>query len=582
MAEKILSPGVFTRENDTSFLPAQPIPRGAAIIGPTVKGPVLRPITVQNFGEFETIFGSILTSGSDEYQYFTSLTARDYFQQGGDNLTVVRVAYNSGSDLVAPATATFAQSSGSLSTAFSLETFGKGGLYNTTYPETSNGALETGSVHGIRWEITSVNPSQGTFNLQLRRGDDNHKQKIILETWNNLSLDPKSSNYISRRIGDKTYNMKDSNTGNPYLQSTGTYANRSALVRVSSVSLPTPDYIDQNGNIRLDSLSGSLPQVTSGTFGGGSDGSKAHPMKFYDEITSTNAQGMNLELAAAVTAYTDALDLIKNKDLYNIDLIVTPGVVYSLSSAHASVITKAVDVCEERNDCMTVPDLIERTSGISDANSQAGNINSSYAATYYPWLKLPDSQLGGSVWVPASVIVPGLYARNDRLGAKWTAPAGEIRGSTLAVESARDLTRANRDSLYDNNVNPIYTRPNTGYIVSGQKTLQKRASALDRVNVRRLITDLKKFVNDVGNNLLFEQNTAETRARFVNTLNPYMERIQQQGGLYAYRVVMDDTNNTPDVIDRNILYGQVYIQPTRTAEFIIIDFNVQPTGAELE
>lgn len=580
MAERILSPGVFTRENDTSFLPLEPLPRGAALIGPTIKGPNLRPITLTSYSEFETIFGSIIDSGSDQYQYFTSISARDYFAQGGDNLTVVRVAYGSASNVPAVATASITQASG-VSDSFTLETFGVGEKYNTTYPETSNGALESSSVHGIRWEVTSLNPSQGTFNLQLRRGDDTHRQKIILETWNNLSLDPKSENFISRRIGDTTFTIGDSGTGNPYLQQTGTYDNRSALVRVASVTLPTPDYIDSNGTIRLASLSGSLPFVGSGTFGGGSDGGQVDPL-FYDDITSTNSQGINLEITSAKTAYEDALDLLKNKDLYNINLIVMPGIIYNLSSNHASVVRKAVDICETRGDCMTVVDLIQRDNSITDTNAQAADINSSYAATYYPWLKIPDTQLGGAVWVPPSTVIAGLFAKNDTNGNKWDAPAGTTRGVLRVVRSARDLTRINRDSLYDNNVNPIYSKPNTGYLVWGQKTLQKRASAVDRINVRRLMIDLKKFVSDIGNNLVFEQNTAATRARFVNILNPYLDSIQQRGGLFAYRVVMDETNNTPDVIDRNILYGTIQVQPTRTSEFLIIDFNIQPTGADFE
>lgn len=580
MAERIISPGVFIRENDSSFLPPQPLPRGAALIGPTVKGPSLRPITVESYSEFETVFGSTINSGSDQYQYFTSIAARDYFAQGGDNLTVVRVTYASASATPSVATASVVQSSGALN-SFTLETFGVGDKYNTTYPETSNGALQSSSVHGVRWEVTSVNPSQGTFNLQIRRGDDTHRQKIILETWNNLSLDPKSENYVTRRIGDVTYTIGDSGTGNPYLQQTGTYENRSALVRVASVPLPTPDYIDSNGSIRLASLSGSLPAVGSGTFGGGSDGGKVNPINFYDSITSTNAQGMNLEIPAAKTAYEDALDLLKNQDLFNINLIVMPGIVYNLSSNHASVISKAVDVCEFRGDCMTVVDTIQRDDSVSDATAQAGNINSSFAATYYPWLKIPDTQLGGAVWVPPSTVIAGLFARNDANGNKWDAPAGNLRGALRVVRSARDLTRANRDTLYENNVNPIFTRPNTGYLVWGQKTLQKRASALDRIGVRRLLIELNKTVTEVGNNLVFEQNTAATRARFVNTLNPYFDSIQQRGGLYAYRIVMDETNNTADVIDRNILRGEVLIQPTRTSEFLVIDFNIQPTGADL-
>ena len=128
-------------------------------------------------------------------------------------------------------------------------------------------------------------------------------------------------------------------------------------------------------------------------------------------------------------------------------------------------------------------------------------------------------------------------------------------------------------------INPIATFPGAGIVAYGQKTLQTKASALDRVNVRRLLITLKNFIGDQANNLVFEQNTIATRNKFLSLVNPYLETVIQRQGLYSFRVVMDDTNNTADVIDRNQLIGQIYIQPTKTAEFIVLDFVVQPTGA---
>ena len=177
-------------------------------------------------------------------------------------------------------------------------------------------------------------------------------------------------------------------------------------------------------------------------------------------------------------------------------------------------------------------------------------------------------------------MIPGVYAFTDRSSDTWFAPAGLTRGALGNVTKAeRKLTTTNRDSLYEANINPIATFPGNGVVVFGQKTLQKRASALDRVNVRRLLIQLKSFISQVADNLVFEQNTIATRNIFLGQVNPYLESVQQRQGLYAFKVVMDDTNNTPDVIDRNQLVGQIYIQPTRTAEFIMLDFNVLPTGA---
>ena len=147
------------------------------------------------------------------------------------------------------------------------------------------------------------------------------------------------------------------------------------------------------------------------------------------------------------------------------------------------------------------------------------------------------------------------------------------------VRAERRLTSTNRDTLYEANVNPIATFPQQGVVVFGQKTLQKAASALDRVNVRRLLIALKSFIGQIADNLVFEQNTLATRQNFLTQVNPYLASVQQRQGLFAFKVVMDESNNTPDVIDRNELIGQIFLQPTRTAEFIILDFNVLPTGA---
>ena len=147
------------------------------------------------------------------------------------------------------------------------------------------------------------------------------------------------------------------------------------------------------------------------------------------------------------------------------------------------------------------------------------------------------------------------------------------------MQAYRKLTQGNRDDLYDSNMNPIATFPGQGVTVFGQKTLQKKASALDGVNVRRLLINVKSFISRSSRLLLFEQNTTDLRDQFLNTVNPFLEQVQSNSGLNAFRVVMDDSNNTPETIDRNQLIGQVFLQPTRTAEFIVLDFIVQPTGA---
>jgi phage tail sheath protein FI len=217
---------------------------------------------------------------------------------------------------------------------------------------------------------------------------------------------------------------------------------------------------------------------------------------------------------------------------------------------------------------------------VRTVTQQADLYDNSYSATYWPWIQIRSRETGKMNFVPASTLVPAIYEYNDKVAAEWFAPAGLNRGGlTTALQPERRLSQADRDVLYQGKVNPIATFPGVGTVVYGQKTLQMRASALDRVNVRRLLISLKSYIGQIGDTLVFEPNTQVTRNKFLNQVNPYLEYVQQRQGLYAFQVVMDETNNTPDVIDRNQLVGTIYLQPTRVAEFITLDFNILPTGA---
>ena len=577
MAERIVSPGVFTREVDQSFLPAGLAAIGAAVIGPTAKGPAGIPTVVTSYSDYLQKFGGTITSGSGavqgSYKYLTNYMAQEYLKYA-DTLTVIRILAGGYGPASAAVTC-----SGVNASAFSLYTLSDGADQNSSGAEGSNNTLTAGTVNNLRWEITGVNNTKGTFTLLIRRGDDTGKRKIILEQYNNLTLDPNSNNYIAKVIGDQVYTMRDSGTTDPFLQLSGSYQNRSNFVRVE-VSRTTYNYLDANGNIRDNALSASLPAAVSGTFSGGSDGNVVHPIQFYDEITNTNTQGFNLgQPASGSTSYTDAIYLLKNQDEYDINLLALPGLVDNFSN-HSAILTTALTAMEDRSDAFLLIDPVEYGASIGQATAKAESRDTNYAATYWPWVKIPDVDLGRNVWVPASTLIPSVYAFNDRVAAPWYAPAGLNRGALdIAVQTERKLTQSNRDTLYESAVNPIATFPNAGVVVYGQKTLQKKSSALDRVNVRRLLIAAKKFVASATKYLVFENNTAATRNRFLSIVNPYFESVQQRQGLYAFKVVMDDTNNTPDVIDRNEMRGAIYLQPAKTAEFIIIDFNILPTGA---
>jgi len=296
-------------------------------------------------------------------------------------------------------------------------------------------------------------------------------------------------------------------------------------------------------------------------------------------IVAGNTQGLDCSsaTAAGTVAYRKAINAISNPDEYDINMVVTPGVINRL---HSSVTTFAKDMCEDRLDCFYVMDAGGYQDSIATVVNSLSGFDSNYVATYHPWVKILDTDKNKPVWVPPSVVLPGVIAFNDAVGAEWYAPAGLNRGGLPNVlEVKTRLTHDERDTLYTNRINPIATFPGQGATVFGQKTLQAKPSALDRINVRRLLIAVKKYIASSTRYLVFENNTAATRNRFLSIVNPYLESIQQRNGLYAFKVVMDDSNNTPDVIDRNIMVGEIYLQPAKTAEFIVLDFNILPTGA---
>ena len=786
MAEKIVSPGVFTRENDLSFLPQGIGEIGAAIIGPTKKGPAFVPTVINTQADFDEIFGT------PDGTYYTGYTVQNYLREAG-TVTVVRVGHTGGYSEIGPAAIAISGSDGGReivgvlhtthrfdsdtgltasidsqvsSSNFAITISGSDASYNTKLsasvlytagndlsdvfgeaPRGSKGAYvykyfqqasynqreflsDSGSqveiidladqafstdvqhattpwiqsqlISGERHNLfkvhtlgdgtnynqefkisifnvkaagTSNATDYATFSVAVRKFSDTDKRKVVLETFNNVNLDPASPNYIARVIGDMNITID----ANGKMSMNGDYSNNSKYIRVEvaegfpitagpfahdkyynpiyvgssleslvpavlfatgsgnnngskSVSFsgidlesavvkvdngnylaPIPSSATQGANtvfsfdadVNIHSSGSSASGVrenTSFNFGFELTGSKAtdvNKRQFtvgfqngFDGITPTveiaradssanfsagNSQGFDLSTSTASgsVAYVKAINAVSNPDDFDINLVATPGVVRRL---HSYVFDKVVDMVEDRQDAFFIGDITDYNDTIDQATTQAELVDSNYAGVYYPWIKTIDSNTNKLTTVPPSTLLPGIYAANDRVAAEWFAPAGLNRGGIVgAVSVLNRLTHAERDTLYEGKVNPIAQFPGEGIVAFGQKTLQDKASALDRINVRRLLIKVKKFVASTSRYLVFEQNT-QTRGRFINTVQPYLEGVQQRQGLYAFRVVMDESNNTPDVIDRNILAGQIFLQPTKTAEFIVIDFNILPTG----
>ena len=703
MANFTSSPGVTLNEIDQTYLSGQPVQVGAAIIGPTVKGPVEIPTVVSSYSEYQNIFGDTFTSGSDVHSYFTSMAAYNYFNYGGSSLLVARVVSGSytaatsslvsnsiianmgntasisidasitmvggvtgsftairintgGNDYwIAPNNAgvnlnsnaldyyytssgattndnydnymsaivstindsttdfknvvgitasysspniiikainggttlngvtiyngtyigglggtligTLAGGTGNTSSnTFTLETISEGVLMNN-YTNQAGGSLLSGSKDNIRYEITLPNTASGTFNVVVRRGDDITNKKVVLESFNGVSLDPNSPRFISKVIGDQKLSYDSVNN---QMDLVGNYPNASRFIRVKSVDVLTPNYLDPLGQ-PISQYTSSLPLSQSGSFGDAT-GDVKNGANLYENINASNTQGL------VAANYSNMINLLSNTEAYKFKVLSTPGLTNDL---HTSAISNLINNTQLRGDNIYILDLTVQSGTIADAITQAQSRDNSYVATYWPWVNFVDPGTGKSIWAPASTLIPGVYANNDKISAPWFAPAGINRGGLNNVQRAKyKLSSANKDDLYTNNINPLATMPKYGVVAFGNKTLQKDASALDRVNVRRLLIELKSYIGQVADKIVFDQNVQSTRNSFLAQVQPYLENIQQKQGLYAFKVIMDETNNGPDIIDRNQLIGQIYIQPARAVEFISLDFILTPTGTD--
>lgn len=340
----------------------------------------------------------------------------------------------------------------------------------------------------------------------------------------------------------------------------------------------TPYYVAASENVNV-----KMRRFVLG-FQSGFDGqAPATPVLVGNDALPTNQQGLDCStnISRGSYAYKQCLTTLSNTDEWDFNLIIVPGINYE---QHPYVARLAIDLCEARTDAFCIVDLaanqLAGSSAITNVLSLANEIDSSYAAAYYPWVKIKDTNTNRIVTVPPSVVMMGVYAANDNIQAEWYAPAGMNRGGIeQAVQVMDRLIQSERDDLIEGSVNPIAAFPGGNIVAWGQQTLDKGDTALSKINVRRLLITVKKFISASTKFLVFEQNTAVTRNRFLNIVNPYLESIQQRSGLYAFQVVMDETTNTPDLIDRGILYGKIKLQPTKSAEIILLDFEVSNTGA---
>ena len=317
---------------------------------------------------------------------------------------------------------------------------------------------------------------------------------------------------------------------------------------------------------------------------GGFDGFNKYLTFSTDSLYSEFTDAYN----SNVNAFKTALDTFESAEAVDINLLTTPGIDYANNE---TLVKYALNIVEDRADILYIIDAPRLTVGTVKGTPEAAvsdlestGIDSSYACTYWPWIQVEDINTGRYVYMSPTYAIVRAMAFTDNKYQSWFAPAGQIRGAMPGnvIRADVKLTAAQRDTLYAARINPMATFTQGGVQIFGQKTLQVRESALDRINVRRLMLRVQRLVAAASQTLLFEQNDQTTRDQFLAKVEPILLQIQNQRGITAFNVVMDDSNNTADTIDRNMLIGKIQIKPTRAVEFIDLTFQVLPTGARFE
>lgn len=274
-----------------------------------------------------------------------------------------------------------------------------------------------------------------------------------------------------------------------------------------------------------------------------------------------------------------------NAEDVTINLFATPGINWS---DNIGIINDTIEMIEQQRgdslyviDAPDLPDAPGLAQDIVDLLDDT-DIDSNYSATFYPWIQIKDSINNQNVYIPPTSEVVRAIAFTDNVKFPWFAPAGLQRGVTDALRTRRKLSNDERDTLYDGRINPMATFPDTGVSIFGQKTLQIAETSLNRINVRRLLLQLRVLISNVAVRLLFEQNDQTTIDEFLAKVNPILESVKRERGLEDFKVVMDESNNTSETRDRNELYGEIFIKPTKAVEFIGITFTITPSGASFD
>lgn len=449
-------------------------------------------------------------------------------------------------------------------------------------------ALRSGSVDG-----TISSPRQAYFGIDSTRyGNGSNRVEDSYPDLVRTLPDGISNEATSATTQYSFVFTLDDLSGSGDLTSSNTYprANYQSGSRASEESI-TSTGVEQWKTV----LQSGFGQFTMPLVGGfdGVDITEKEPFR------NTLLDGKTSKTNYAYSSIKRAIDTVKDPEVVEFNLATVPGLTNQTLNEHL------ITTCESRGDALAIIDLkgdyVPAEENNSAFSARVGNVdttvtnllargvNSSYGCAYYPWVQIRDDINNSLLWAPPSVVALGVMASGEKNAELWFAPAGFTRGGLTdgaagvpVVSVAQRLTSKDRDKLYDANINPIATFPAEGIVVFGQKTLQVTPSALDRINVRRLLIYVKKEISRMAATTLFQQNVQRTWNHFLGRAEPFLRSVQVRLGLDDFKVVLDETTTTPDLVDRNIMYAKIFLKPTKAIEFIALDFVITDSGASFE
>lgn len=405
----------------------------------------------------------------------------------------------------------------------------------------------------VCWGVEVVNNDSGSFNYGVDARIKHYSKTLMAVSGTT------DSNFSLKRLSGTVGNVSGYSTSTR-LTDVGISQLSSSLKYDTLTSSPVAG---TGGFLTLENIENTPVAKFTFVINDGFDGLNIHKSNPLDPADMTT------DTAYQTHAYKTALDMISNDDEYDLNLLAMPGVYAN------KVVRHALQKVEDRGDMFYLVDISGSTVDDAISDLQLKEIDSSYAGAYYPYVRLRDDVNEKVVSVPPTTVIPAALALNDRVSYAWYAPAGLTRGGLGqhgVVEAVDKLTRGDRDKLQDARINPIATFPQEGTVVWGQKTLQLKSSALDRINVRRMLLTVRKTIAKIGREIVFEPNVQSTWDKFTNKVDPYLTRVRKNLGVDDFRVILDERTTTQDLVDRNIMFAKIAIKPTRSSEYLYVGF----------